>query len=267
MSNKSSWTGVAFVPQGAKPIPFGKVEVDLPGRVEDPTEAIRIRIHSPDPTAVPVIREGTRGTFQGTYTREKVGYTIVNAEVVRSSQGDLVLRAESPDGVTHPIARGPLYAVFDDSTNLTTFVRVIPKGFEGKYEAGVSLDPPPADLNEWPRGADRPEVILCVAVDDPRHYRVFKYRRDIAEGFRQTGRNYGGVEQRPFVPTPDVRNRAEIRARNEGRWIAWTQELERAVATGDSRDQVIAEAARAGFRDVVCEFIQSAVGTAPPSRP
>jgi hypothetical protein len=267
MGVEQFWTGVAFVPEAGEPIQFGAVDVDFPGRNEYRTEGIDIRIHSPDPTAVPKIREGTRGTFRGTNTGENIGYAVVNAEVVRSSEGDLLLRAESLDGVTNPIATILFYAVFDDRANSITFVKEIPKEFEGRYEAEVILDPPPADLNIWPQGTDRPEVVLCVAEDDPKHYRVYKYRRDIAEGFRSTGRNYGGVERRPFVPTRAVRRRAEIRARNAGRWIAWTRGLGRAVAIGDTRDEAIARAAHAGVLGVVCEFIPPAIGAPPPIRP
>jgi hypothetical protein len=267
MGDKQKWTEIAFVPEGGEPIRFGAVDVAFPDRNEHRTEGIDIRIHSPDPTVVPKIREGTRGTFQGTNTGENIGYTVVNAEVVGSSEGNLLLRAESLDGVTSPISKGRLlYAVFDDRTNSITFVYKIPKGFEGRYESGVKLDRPPTDLHIWPQGADRPEVVLCIAEDDPEHYRVFKYGRDIVKGFRPTRRNYGGVMEKPFVPTQADRERARIRARNAGRWIAWTRGIKRAVGTGDTRDQAIAQAAHAGVQDVVCEFIPPATGAAP-SRP
>jgi hypothetical protein len=264
MGDKQQWTGVAFVPERGEPIRFGTVEVGFPGRDEYRTEGIDIRIHSLDPTMVPKIREGTRGTFQGTNTGENTSYTVVNAEAVRSSKGDLLLRAESLDGITKTLL---YYAVFDDRDNSITFVQEIPEGFEKEYVAGVILDPPPAGLNIWPRGAERPQVVLCVAVDDPKHYRVYKYKRDIAEGFEQTGRTYGGVTRRPFVPTRADRERAKIRARNAGRWIAWSQGIGSDHATGDTRDEAFAEAARAGINDVVCEFIPPAVSAAPPSRP
>src|SRR4051794_7296353 len=96
------WTAVAFIPETGELIRFGAVDVDFPDRDENRTEGIDIRIHSSDPTAVPRVHEGTRGTFQGTDLSENIGYSVVNAEVVRSSEGDLLLRAESLDGITNP---------------------------------------------------------------------------------------------------------------------------------------------------------------------
>lgn len=58
----------------------------------------------------------------------------------------------------------------------------------------VVLDPIPADLHEWPIGADSPEAVLCVSQHDEKHFHVFKYRREIDRPmFRETGWGYGGI--------------------------------------------------------------------------
>ena len=58
---------------------------------------------------------------------------------------------------------------------------------------GVKLEIP-EDVHEWPSGADRPEDVLAVARDEPRHFRVFKYRREIDQAqYEPTGMNYAVV--------------------------------------------------------------------------
>lgn len=149
-----------------------------------------------------------------------------------------------------------MHAVFDDETNSITFVRAIPRWFEGRYERHVTLDPLPEDLHLWPEGAARPEVVLCVARDDPKHYRIFKYGKDVDRTvFNPTGKNFGGVLPRPRAPSPADKARMAAMEANAGRWVAWTRDLDRLVGAGDTPDEARAAAARAGYTDIACQWI------------
>jgi hypothetical protein len=59
----------------------------------------------------------------------------------------------------------------------------------GELLDAVALDVPD-DLTTWPDGADAPEVVLCRSADDPRHFRVFKYRRDVRPPFVPENKNF-----------------------------------------------------------------------------
>lgn len=37
----------------------------------------------------------------------------------------------------------------------------------------------PDDISDWPRGAERPQNVLAVARDNPRHFVAFKYQRQM----------------------------------------------------------------------------------------
>jgi hypothetical protein len=149
-----------------------------------------------------------------------------------------------------------MHAVFDDETNSITFVRSIPRWFQGRFERNVTLDPLPKDLQLWPPGAARPERVLCVARDDPKHYRLFKYGKDVDPNtFIPTGKTFIGVLPRPRAPSPEEIERMDAMEANAGRWVAWTRGLGRIVGAGETRDEAIAEAARAGHTDVATEWI------------
>jgi hypothetical protein len=86
-----------------------------------------------------------------------------------------------------------IYAVTVRPLNTTFFLAERPEDGAWEIEEGVSLDVPPKYL-EWPEGTERPQQLLCVSSSDPRHYKVFRYTRDIdREAFRETGRNFGGL--------------------------------------------------------------------------
>ena len=73
---------------------------------------------------------------------------------------------------------------------LTGFPRE-PKGLEIKV--GDWIDVPP-NVNAWPEGVMAPEQILCRSKDDPKHYKIFKYRREVdGEEWEETGLNFGGT--------------------------------------------------------------------------
>ncbi|HWE37417.1 MAG TPA: hypothetical protein VG406_12685 [Isosphaeraceae bacterium] len=113
--------------------------------------------------------------------------------------------------------------------------------------------PPYSDLFRWPVGAARPEVVLCVARDNDKHYKIYKYNNEVELArYRPTGWNFGGF-MRP--PTPAEQRKARWRAEHAGRWLAWTRGFGEPVGVGETREMALAEAARAGYGDVVCEWV------------
>jgi hypothetical protein len=65
-----------------------------------------------------------------------------------------------------------------------------------KVHEGVELDLP-LNYDTWSDGAECPEQILCTAVSDPNHYRMFKYRRDIEPAeFTPTGKHFADIYSR-----------------------------------------------------------------------
>lgn len=100
---------------------------------------------------------------------------------------------------------------------------------EWEFRPDVVLDGVTPDLHEWPIGADSPEAVLCISRTDPKHFRVFKYRRDIDRSmFLETGWNYGGM----YAASRSLWDRllgqhAEIRAR-----LADPEDLSTGVAGG-----------------------------------
>ena len=52
-------------------------------------------------------------------------------------------------------------------------------GFRGECEDGVRLDLDPEVVYSWPEGETRPEACLGRAPDDPKQYKVFRYKKDL----------------------------------------------------------------------------------------
>jgi len=52
-------------------------------------------------------------------------------------------------------------------------------GFAGPVEEGVTIDYDMEAVHRWPDGAERPEACVGRAPDNPKHYKVFKYARDL----------------------------------------------------------------------------------------
>ena len=66
-----------------------------------------------------------------------------------------------------------------------------------KIEEGVGLDIP-SNLELRPSGEPGPEHVLCVSHSDPKHYKLFKFSRDIdPTEFKPTGKSFGGVFSKP----------------------------------------------------------------------
>ncbi len=86
-----------------------------------------------------------------------------------------------------------IYAVTVEPLNSIFFLAEAPEGDGWDVQEGVSLDIP-SNYDAWPEGAECPEQVLCTSTSDPKHYKLFKYAKDIDRGeFRPTGRNFGGV--------------------------------------------------------------------------
>jgi hypothetical protein len=89
-----------------------------------------------------------------------------------------------------------LYAVAIEPLNAVFFLGERPAGADWNVRDGVWLDVP-ANYDAWPEGAECPEQVLCVLNSDPKHYKIFKYYKDVnEEEFRPTGRRFGGVYSR-----------------------------------------------------------------------
>jgi hypothetical protein len=66
-----------------------------------------------------------------------------------------------------------------------------PQGLE--VELGAWIDIPP-NVHAWPEGARAPEQILGRSLEDPKHYKLFKYRREIdGTDWEDTGMSFGGT--------------------------------------------------------------------------
>ena len=61
------------------------------------------------------------------------------------------------------------------------------EGYTGSVEAGVALesDQPNGETNTWNDGEEAPDASLGRSPNDPKHYKVFKYERDLrAAGYQ-----------------------------------------------------------------------------------
>ncbi len=89
-----------------------------------------------------------------------------------------------------------LYAVTIEPLRAIYFLDTKPEENRWKVQEGVELDIP-FNYDTWPDGEESPEQILCTSVENPLHYKLFKYRRDINPAeFQPTGKNFGGIYSR-----------------------------------------------------------------------
>jgi hypothetical protein len=86
-----------------------------------------------------------------------------------------------------------MYAVTLEPLNSVYFLADRPGDGPWTVDEGVELDlTPQCDI--WLEGSPRPEQEVTVSVSDPKHYKIFKYSRDIdPELFRPTGKRFGGI--------------------------------------------------------------------------
>jgi hypothetical protein len=117
MAGQRGWVDITFRPEGQSAVKFGDAGVIFPSlavqervegtasSAEDIVGPIHIRVLSSNISAIPTFPKGQVGTFQGTYRPKGVIYSATNAKVIDSKPGDVLLEAESLDGVTSPVAR------------------------------------------------------------------------------------------------------------------------------------------------------------------
>ncbi len=74
------------------------------------------------------------------------------------------------------------------------FLTELPKDPDGlKIELGAWVQIP-SNVHAWPEGVKAPDQVLCRSKEDPKHYKLYKYRREI-EGtdWEDTGLLFGGT--------------------------------------------------------------------------
>ena len=90
-----------------------------------------------------------------------------------------------------------MYLVEDKRCGTTTLVFTWDNprdfGYQEDVAEGVSLDYNLDAVHSWPEGHPRPETCVGQAPDNPKHYKVFKYRRE-----RQSA-NYEPIEGVPLM--------------------------------------------------------------------
>jgi hypothetical protein len=88
-----------------------------------------------------------------------------------------------------------MYAVTVEPLNSIFFVsdRPEPGPWLSRVEEGVGLDFS-FYIYSWPDGEPPPEQVVGVSIEDPKHYKIFKYASEVERaGFRPTGKNFGGI--------------------------------------------------------------------------
>lgn len=116
MAGQRGWVDLSFTPMGQLTVTFGDAGVIFPsvavqeriegaaGNLEDIVGPIHIRVKSSNIAAIPTFAKGQLGRFQGTYAPSGFIYSASNAKVIDSKPGDVLLEAESIDGITSPVA-------------------------------------------------------------------------------------------------------------------------------------------------------------------
>lgn len=109
-----------------------------------------------------------------------------------------------------------MYAVTIEPLNTIVFLSDPPEDGEWDLEENVGLDVP-MNFADWLPGTEPPEALLYKSTANDRHYKVFRYKKDVDQTrYRPTGRMFGGVLSRPtwhhFVKAlPMVLRNLEIR--------------------------------------------------------
>jgi hypothetical protein len=86
-----------------------------------------------------------------------------------------------------------MYAVTIEPLNSVFFLTDDPGEGPWAVEGGAQLDIP-SNYDLRPKGAPPPEQVVCVSTSDPKHFKIFKYSRDINPSeFRPTGKSFGGL--------------------------------------------------------------------------
>jgi hypothetical protein len=86
-----------------------------------------------------------------------------------------------------------LYAVTIDPIPAIFFLAEPPGPGEWEVEEGVDLDVP-SNLYLGMDGPQKDDQVIARSAVDPKHYKLFKFGKDIAShGFLPTGKYFGGV--------------------------------------------------------------------------
>ena len=136
------------------------------------------------------------------------------------------------------------------------------EGYTGSVEAGVALesDQPNGETNTWNDGEEAPDASLGRSPNDPKHYKVFKYERDLrAAGYQPMPGTFAVFKSwskynrlRLVPPAPDQTGEQD--------WFDYLDQLDEAVRHrrvrpeeldrphGIDRDSVAAWVARQHFK-------------------
>jgi hypothetical protein len=109
----TAWSDASFTPNGTKELTLKDVQIHFPA-ITDPLDPnapdyvndtiigpIGIRVEALQAGDIPILDEGTTGTFAATL-QGQLRYITINAAVVMSDNRRLVLSATSFDGTSSP---------------------------------------------------------------------------------------------------------------------------------------------------------------------
>jgi hypothetical protein len=86
-----------------------------------------------------------------------------------------------------------LYAVTIEPLNAIFFLAERPDADPWEVQEGVEIDIPTNYVSRSV-GGEPVEQILCMSVSDPKHYKIFKNKKDIDPSkFQPTGKHFGGM--------------------------------------------------------------------------
>jgi len=158
-----------------------------------------------------------------------------------------------------------MYAVPVDALNAIIFSpKAPPKGYEeyhGKVQKDVSLIDDPLEDDLWPEDAELPHVILARSEADSKEYKVFKSLNQ----FRCKGAGYTDTRTAYCIANASSQFialiKAAIRAKHRGKWIGWSEDRKRLVATGKTPEEVIAEVDQKRVGPAIFEWVEPALET------
>jgi len=128
------------------------------------------------------------------------------------------------------------------------------EGYRGQVAEGVSLDYDMEAVHAWPDGHERPEACVGQAPDNPNHYKVFRYGRDLREAGYQPVRgtavvfgSWSEYERLHLIPPDPERTEDES-------WYDYLERLDDASRHRRQRAQ-IAEEPVDNSRDKVAAWV------------
>ena len=89
-----------------------------------------------------------------------------------------------------------MYAVTLEPLNSVFFMSEDPGQGPWTVESGIDLDFP-SNYDLWPEGSPMPDQVVCISTSDPKHFKVFKFSRNVdPDEYRLTGKVFGGIYSR-----------------------------------------------------------------------